>query len=92
MGGFVARQPLKLVYPDMRVMRLLEAAEDVTPEILAAVEETVEWFLDGPMPLEDFIDRLCDTHGGQEWDIERLSTPAVNRIMRHARKVKRESA
>jgi hypothetical protein len=70
-------------------LRLLVDAADVDDPILRSVEDCVEWFLDGPLNEDDFIDRLCKSYAGG-WDIEQLNTPAVRTIMRHARKVKRE--
>jgi hypothetical protein len=68
----------------------LVTAEDVTDEILGAVAQAVEWFEgEATMPVEDFIDRLCGTYA-EGWDIEQLDTPAVRKIMKHARKVRRE--
>lgn len=71
-------------------MKVLETEDDVTPTILASVEDCVDWFDDEPtMPLEEFLDRLCGTYANG-WDIESLDNPAVRKIMRHARKIRRE--
>jgi len=75
---------------------ILRTAEDVTESILSEVADCVEgWYTDRPLSTEDFIDTLCTRHGNvnvNPWDIEQLATPAVRKIMRHARAVKREIA
>lgn len=72
-------------------MRILETATDVTDDVLNAAARCVEdRFAPGiPLDQEDFIDRLCDDYA-RGWDIERLDTPAVRKIMRHARTVRAE--
>lgn len=70
---------------------ILFAADDVTNEILASVEDCVDWFEEGPMPTEEFIDRLCQSYG-DGWDIEAYDSPAVRKIMRVARQSKRDRA
>lgn len=78
---------------DTLTMKILVNANDVTDHMLVLVVNTVEWFMDGPMPTDDFIDRLCkDYLNGEGWDIEDLDTPAVRKIMRHARQAKRDFA
>jgi hypothetical protein len=73
-------------------IRLLLQAQDVTDHILVLVANCVEdRFAEGPIPTEDFIDRLCDDYA-EGWDIEILDSPAVRKIMRHARAVRRELA
>lgn len=67
------------------------AADDVDAEVLAAVEEAVEWFMDRPLNTDEFLDRLCDSPGTTGWDIEQVDTPAVRKIMRHARAIKRDA-
>lgn len=75
-------------------MKVLVRAADVTDHILVHVGSCVDdWFPDGPLPEDDFIDRLCRGYGnGEGWDIENLDTPAVRKIMRHARQARREMA
>jgi hypothetical protein len=70
--------------------KLLETADDVNPAILDMVTECVDWFPDEePMPTDDFIDRLCKTYLNRYYvDVEHLDTPAVRKIMRHAREVR----
>lgn len=71
-------------------MKILEAADDVTPEIEQHVRDTVDWFEDEPtMPTDEFIDRLCNTYGGEGWDLESYDNPAARKIMRIARQEKR---
>ena len=74
-------------------LRLLTAAIDVTPEMLEAAASTVEdWFLTAPLRLDDFIDRLCEDHlNPAGWDIEDMTSPAVAKLIRHARRVRREA-
>lgn len=64
--------------------RVLVSAEDVTADILRAVDEALDWFDGEPLSTEAFIDRLCDTYA-DGWDIESYDNPAVRKIMRHAR-------
>jgi hypothetical protein len=71
--------------------RVLTEAADVTAEVEAAVRECVDWFTDGPMSVEDFIDRLCDDYG-IGWELEKYDCPAARKIMRIARVEKRERA
>lgn len=76
-------------------LRVLEQAADVDDHILVLVANCVEdrFSDERPMSLEDFIDRLCDHYGNDEgWDIEKLDSPAVRKIMRYARQIKREIA
>lgn len=74
-----------------RELKIIREVEDITADVELAIQETVEWFVDGPMPTEDFIDRLCKDYG-DGWDIEELDTPAVRKIMRIARSIKNEAA
>ena len=77
----------------MNELIILHQAADVTPYILRCVEETVEWFDDEPLlSTEEFIDKLCDIYAGDNWDIEDYACPAVHKIMREARRIRRESA
>lgn len=84
-------------------LKILTTAEDVTEEILRQVESTVDWFPEGePMPVDDFLDRLCRSSSSLEfnletgkeewvgWDIDNLDNPAVRKIMRHARAFRKE--
>jgi hypothetical protein len=71
-------------------LHVLETEADVTADILAAVEECVDWFdEERSMPVEAFIDRLCDAYGAG-WDIESYDNAAVRKIMRKARQIRRE--
>ena len=72
-------------------LKTLETADDVTAEILSDVEDCVGFFEDEPMGTEAFIDRLCKSYGSDQFDIESYDNPAVRKIMRHARAVKREA-
>lgn len=70
-------------------MKILRTEQDVTEEVLALAEETVDWFDDEPtMPTEDFIDRMF--RNPTDCDIEDYNNGAAKKIMRHARKVRRE--
>lgn len=74
---------------------LLEAAEDVTDEMLGWVDDLVEgWYQPETEPLvtEDFIDDFCQKYLPAPYDIERLDTPAVAKIMRRARQTRKEMA
>lgn len=67
---------------------VLVSAEDVTPEIEAAIIETLGWFEDeARLSTQEFIDRLCDTYA-DTWDIESYDNPAVRKIMRIAREAR----
>jgi hypothetical protein len=73
-------------------LKILESEADVTDDILTSVDECVDWFDDEPsMPTEEFIDRLCTTYA-VGWDIESYDNPAVRKIMRRARQVRKERA
>jgi len=68
---------------------ILETADDVTPDVLARAEETVDWFDNEPtMPTEDFLDRMF--RRDREYDLEEYDNPAARTIMRHARKIRRD--
>lgn len=76
--------------PDRSESKILETAGDVSPEILTSVEDCVDWFEEQRgLPTDEFIDRLCTTYA-DGWDIESYDNEAVRKIMRHARKIKRE--
>ncbi len=76
--------------------RLLEQEQDVSDHLLVLVVNCVEdWFPPGHGPMIDgeFIDYLSERYLNREgWDIERLDTPAVRKMMRHAHRVRREMA
>lgn len=76
----------------MGTWEILVTEDDVTPEIEKHIESAVEWFNDErSMPTEDFIDRLCKTYGGSEYDLESYDNDAARKIMRIARRIRRES-
>lgn len=70
---------------------ILKLASEVDEAILAAVAQCAEErFPPGTtMPVDEFIDRLCDDYA-RGWDIEEYDCPAARKIMRHARSVRRE--
>lgn len=73
-------------------MRLLVEASDVTAEVEKDIEDCVEWYDGSPtMPLQDFIDRLCNTYGGEDYDLENYDNPAARRIMSIARRIRKET-
>ena len=73
-------------------MKILRAAEDVTPEIEANVLDCLDWFWDEPgLKTEEFIDRLASTYGGEDWDIDNYASDATKRIMKIARAARREA-
>lgn len=76
-------------------LQTLSAASDVSEHILTLVASCVEgWFPPGtPLDFDEFIDRLCNDYlNDAGWDIEDLATPAVRKILRHARAVRRDLA
>lgn len=76
-------------------MVVLYKAEDVNGHVLRLAVDCVEdWFTEGfSIPVDDFIDRLCDDYLNAEgYDIEQYDSPAVRKIMREARQAKREMA
>lgn len=72
-------------------MLILDRADDVTDDMLVSVTECVEdYFAEGQINTEDFIDRLCHNYAyAEDWDIEKYDCPAARKIMRHARQVRR---
>lgn len=77
----------------MSDVRLLVKAEDVTDHMLVLAGNCVEdWFTpERSMSEDEFIDRFCAGYLYPEgWDIENLDTPAVRKIMRSARRARRE--
>jgi hypothetical protein len=73
---------------DYSGIKVLETADDVTDAILKDVEDCVGFFDDEPMGTEAFIDRLCKSYGGTEFDVESYDNAAVRKIMKHARSVR----
>jgi hypothetical protein len=75
----------------MTSYRVLSAAHEVDDHVLVLVTNCVEdrFPPDEAMPTDEFIDRLCESYA-EGWDIEQLDTPAVRKIMRHARAIRRE--
>lgn len=77
--------------------RMLKTADDITPEIKQDIAACVEgWFLDEPMPAEDFLDKLCDHFGGsgrddRSYDLDHYDNEAARAIMRIARRIRREA-
>lgn len=70
-------------------MKIIKTEQDVTDEILEMAEETVDWFDDEPtMPTEEFIDRMF--RHTTSVDIEDYDNEAARKIMRHARKIRRD--
>lgn len=78
--------------PDYSNCKMLVTADDVTPEIETHIASAVEWF-DGSrtMGTEEFIDRLCKTYGGTDYDLESYDNDAARKIMRIARRIRREA-
>lgn len=82
--------------PDSRSWKLLVEEEDVTDEILEHALDCLDWFQDRKgLSTQDFIDRLAQSYGGSgydpdNWDIDSYDNPAVRKIMRVARRAKRE--
>lgn len=71
-----------------RTIFILESEEDVGEDVLAEADEAVDWFDDEPsMPAEDFFDRMFKH---SKYDLEEMDNPAAKKILRHARKLRRE--
>ena len=70
-------------------LRVLHEAADVDDEVLASVVDCLDFFDDRRLlPVEEFIDCLCNTYA-DGWDIESYDCPAVGKIMRYARAMRR---
>lgn len=76
---------------------MLVSEDDVDDAILAAVADTVDtWPDDEPLSTEAFVDALCKWHGGSgyspdDFDVDSYDNPATRKIMREARRLRRES-
>lgn len=69
-------------------IQILNTADDVTPEILDAAEQVIDYFDGDKIDSWDrFWDLLC---GYGDWDIEQTDTPACRKIQRHVRDFMRE--
>jgi len=78
---------------DDAAIRIIAAADEVTPEMLAQVEDCLEWFdLEEPLPTEDFVDRLCNTYLIRDFGVELgdYDSPATRKFLREARKIRAE--
>jgi len=81
---------------DTRTWRILETEDDVTPEMEKEIEECLDYFHDRrTLPTEEFIDTFCKGWGGSgysptDWDLDSYINPAAKKIMRIARRLKRE--
>jgi hypothetical protein len=72
-------------------VKLLQTADDVTPEIEKCIEECLDWFdNEARLSTEDFIDRLCNTYGGEDFDLDSYDNEAARKIMRIARQLRKE--
>lgn len=75
-------------------LHVITKAEDVTDHLLVLVVNCVEdWFPpeQGAFAEDEFIDRLCvDYLNTEGFEIEQLDTPAVRKIIRHARRTQRD--
>lgn len=71
--------------------RILTTVSDVTPDVEQVIEDCLDWFEGEPLHTEAFIDRLCDSYGGDDWDIENYDCPAARAIMQQARLLRRTS-
>jgi len=76
------------VHRKVSELNILVSADDVTDSILESVTDCVDWFDEGPMPAEEFIDRLCSTYA-TDWDLHHYDSEAAKKIMKHARKERR---
>jgi hypothetical protein len=69
-------------------VRILTTCDDITADVVAEIESTVDWFDDEPsMPTEAFIDRLCDRYA--KFDVTNYDNEAAREIMRIARTIRR---
>lgn len=69
--------------------RVLKEVADLPDGIDGMIEETLEWFADEPRLIgEEFIDKLCEVHGGDEWDVENYYDPAACEILKRARSMR----
>lgn len=81
-----------------RTYRLLQTTEEVDALITdAELNSALDWFDDEPrMPTEDYLDRLFPKYGGPrdndgaELDLDHLDNEAARRIMKRARRLRRE--
>lgn len=90
----------RVVTVNGREYRMLETADDITPDIERAIGDAVEWFDDSPtMGAEEFLDCLCQTYGESDgamtgapgFDLDSYDNAAARRIMRIARAIRKES-
>jgi len=78
----------------MTTPQVIYKATDVTPAILEDAVEVLDWFGDGPIDWELFIDRMADygsqprTDGQPTYDFEHYDSPAVRKIQRHVRELR----
>lgn len=70
-------------------MKLIVNAEDVTPEILEVAENIVDgWYQTGPIDWENVWERMEN----QDIDLgSDLDSPAMRKIQRHIRKIRKEA-
>jgi len=65
--------------------------EDITQEIEELIAEVVEsWFVDEPLKREDFADRLENALPNGLCLPDKFDDPVMLRVLKMARKVKRE--
>lgn len=75
---------------------ILETEDDVNEEVSASIEDGVDWFDDEPsMPADEFFDRMFGRYGlhrkeGGIYDLEETDNPAAKKILRIARKIRKE--
>lgn len=68
----------------------LHRAEDVTEEMLASVDDCLDFFEGERLSTVEFIDRFATIYLPKRWDIEEYDSPASRKIMREARRLRRE--
>lgn len=69
----------------------LSSAEEVTEDVLRDAEHIYDSFYtgSGAIDWEEFIDRMAKI--SERYDFEEYDSPAVRKIQRHVRRIKRES-
>jgi hypothetical protein len=71
------------------LIRILESAEDVTPEVLTAAEDVYDDYYSETERIDwdEFIDRFVIYVEGT-WDIENYDSPAARAIQSHIRRLR----
>lgn len=76
-------------------IQVLQSEDDVTIQVLKSVEDCFDAYAGERFTNDEFIDELADTYGlasTPKWDIESYDNPAVRKILRHVRHLRKETA